>query len=235
MQEKIIEKIRKLVALGTNGGATEGERENAMRMAHALLAKHNLDESDLATAEEREKRILSSVIEYKARWVGVSAAGIAELFFCKVFTTKIPANYTGKNAGKKCIYTFVGLESNVETAKLMLSWIIKSVMKEQRNGKWNESFCIGAGSRIQIRCMEISQARKPISEGRGLMVIDMHDDERAKNDQFLKDMEIDLVKAKERKQNLDYTSYQAGSEFGSKIQLNTQLENDPGDRQLSIS
>ena len=42
----IIEKIRKLLALANGTGAADQERESALRMAHALLAKHNLSMSD---------------------------------------------------------------------------------------------------------------------------------------------------------------------------------------------
>jgi len=42
MNSKIIEKIQKLLALGSCTGATDGERDNALRMAHGLLLKHNL-------------------------------------------------------------------------------------------------------------------------------------------------------------------------------------------------
>jgi hypothetical protein len=43
----ILEKVKKLLALANDKGATEGERDNALRMAHGMLAKHNLDMSDL--------------------------------------------------------------------------------------------------------------------------------------------------------------------------------------------
>ena len=52
----IIEKIKKLLALAADSGATEGERDNAIRMAHGLLAKHNLDMAQVTASQQIEGR-----------------------------------------------------------------------------------------------------------------------------------------------------------------------------------
>jgi hypothetical protein len=61
--EWVLERVRKLLALGTNAGATEGERDNAMRMAHALLAKYNLDmaQVQMETGEVSEDRRVPTI------------------------------------------------------------------------------------------------------------------------------------------------------------------------------
>lgn len=48
-KERILSRVRKMLRLANDAGATEGKRDNAMRMAHATLAKYNLD---IAQAEE---------------------------------------------------------------------------------------------------------------------------------------------------------------------------------------
>ncbi len=45
--EKVLDKVRKLLALANNEAASEGERDNAMRMAHKLLTMHQLEMADV--------------------------------------------------------------------------------------------------------------------------------------------------------------------------------------------
>lgn len=47
---KILGRIRKMLALANNEGASEGERDNALRMAHATLAKYNLDMAEVESS-----------------------------------------------------------------------------------------------------------------------------------------------------------------------------------------
>lgn len=63
----ILEKVKKLLALAGNAGATEGERDNALRMAHGLLAKHNLDMADLVS-----KKVVRITLALITGWVGAS-------------------------------------------------------------------------------------------------------------------------------------------------------------------
>jgi hypothetical protein len=49
-EDKILSRIQKMLALANDLAATEGERDNALRMAYNLMAKHNLD---MVTVEAR--------------------------------------------------------------------------------------------------------------------------------------------------------------------------------------
>ena len=49
-RNKILARVRKLLNLANNAAATEGERDNAMRMAHATLAKYNLSLAEASGA-----------------------------------------------------------------------------------------------------------------------------------------------------------------------------------------
>lgn len=46
-ENRILEKIRKLLAVTKENGATEGEVENAMKLAQRLMMQHNIDESEI--------------------------------------------------------------------------------------------------------------------------------------------------------------------------------------------
>ena len=57
---RALARVRKMLALANDAAATEGERENALRMAHATLAKYNLE---LAEAVERgDARVMLDAI-----------------------------------------------------------------------------------------------------------------------------------------------------------------------------
>lgn len=46
-KENILEKVRKLFALANDSGASEGEIENALKMAQRLMMKHNIDQGEI--------------------------------------------------------------------------------------------------------------------------------------------------------------------------------------------
>jgi hypothetical protein len=55
-REKVLARVKKMMTLATDAGASEGERENALRMAHATLAKYNLTMSEAeATGKKSEE------------------------------------------------------------------------------------------------------------------------------------------------------------------------------------
>ena len=91
MEQKIIDKIRKMFALANNAGATKGESDNAMRMANKLLEKHNLSMMDLEVQED----IDSSVIFAKPEpWVRIVVNSVARLYSCSYYYSSADeANY----------------------------------------------------------------------------------------------------------------------------------------------
>ena len=82
MSSAIIEKCRKLFTLANNDGATEGERDNALRMAYGLMAKHNLDETMLDSEDLRQ---ILEVEAPGAAWIRQVTNSVAGLFFCTLF------------------------------------------------------------------------------------------------------------------------------------------------------
>lgn len=67
-EEKVIDKIRKLLSLAENGGATEHEAELAFQQAQRLMAKHSIDEARMALAGVRaSEAIIKHVVHLGAR------------------------------------------------------------------------------------------------------------------------------------------------------------------------
>lgn len=52
--DKILDRIRKLLAMANDERGNDNERETALRQAHAMLTKHGLELADVE-AHEREK------------------------------------------------------------------------------------------------------------------------------------------------------------------------------------
>lgn len=226
---KVLERIRKMLALAdTESGATEGERDNALRMIHATLAKYNLS---LAEAElegmSGESRVKSEDNTISPNnWARTVAAAIADLYFCEYF-------YTNWHNGKITHY-FIGREGNTITTRETAAYVVRSIQKEARRkkreagvtGPWERSFCNGAAHRIYLRCAELRRAaEKPqlekASTGTALVLASVYASEEVANKALLPKN----LKKGRRGEITDHRAAAAGYEYGSTINLNRAVGN----------
>lgn len=149
--DKIIAKIKKLLIRGNDPSSAEAEREVAMRMAHALLAKHNLDMAEVeAAGGTTENRGVLSATFFGRPWARQVASSIAKLFFCKYVYYSIPGS-------KQAKHMFIGKESNSRTAAEIAAYVVQSILSEGkstargRGNLWVRSFGLGAGLAVGIR------------------------------------------------------------------------------------
>ena len=67
---EVIERIKKCLARSNHANANQHEAETAVRMAHAFITQHNIDQAQLIEDEEKDKRAerggLSTVIINRA-------------------------------------------------------------------------------------------------------------------------------------------------------------------------
>jgi hypothetical protein len=226
MTAAILTKVQKLLNLGTNTGATEGERENALRMAHNLLIKHNLSMEDLDELKTLEERIDLPYEAWSMLWSGQLAVSISRLFLCKVYKGN-------KINGTKAQLHFVGRVSNVTTAKMMHEYLVNSILKEcRKNWKHNlapesRSFSLGASSKIFQRVMELMEkpSEEILSTGTALAVVQIYKAEEEANSAFLKSVGVNLIKGKasSKQKNVRMDAYQAGKTYGANVSLNGQV------------
>ena len=226
--DKIINRIRKMLALANDAAATEGERDNALRMAHATLAKYNLSMSEVGKKEESaEKRMDKELTTADFPWMRKTAQAIAKLFFCEYFFVAL--------SGGKMKNFFIGKESNVLTAIEMTSFVLGSIRKEgSQRGKtadspsaFARSFAKGAADSIVNRCYEIrTAATKPAAAsttGTSLVLANFYEAEIVANKDYIsKSMGIAL-RTRKSKEKAAGSGYTAGREFGKSIPLNVQL------------
>jgi hypothetical protein len=223
-EEKILNRIKKMLALANDLAATEGERDNALRMAYNLMAKHNLD---MATVEAHGKKNDESRIDFANvcwswTWARQTTAIVAELFFCKYY-------YFEKINGTQITHHFVGRESNAMTAAVMADWIVNSILKEARGlyksntSPATRSFCTGAAHALARRAAQIKAAKSQefaATPGTSLVLASMYDTEAAANELMMPD---DLKTVKPRTARVQGHAYHAGQEFGDKINLSAQV------------
>ena len=124
-KEKIVEKIRKLLALASS--PNENEAMSAMEKAQTLLAEHNLNESDVK--EEVSKIIIKMTKTDSVPWKRTIAHALASLYFCDYwygFNYKRNPN-RAEGHTRYDDHKFVGKEHNVDVAIMMFQYLIEAV------------------------------------------------------------------------------------------------------------
>lgn len=222
--DKIINRIKKMLALANDLAASEGERDNALRMAYATMAKHNID---MATVEEasgkaEEARIDFPNVSWSWTWARHVNQIVAGLFFCKYY-------YFEKINGTQVTHHFVGKESNAMTAAVMADWIVNSILKEARGlyksntSPATRSFCTGAMHALHRRVQEIKAAKEQefqATPGTAIVLASLYAQEDAANELMMPD---DLKYNKGRQTKVQASAYNSGKEFGDSINLSMQV------------
>lgn len=249
--EKILSRVRKMLKLANDKGATEGERDNAMRMAHATLAKYNLEmaaveaadpASGVRHAEPVEPRIQHDVAFGGWPWARNICASIAKLFFCEHL-------YVPNSNVWKVRHYFIGKYSNAVTAALISEFVVTSVIREglklqklrHENNAFVRSFGWGAAHHVRDRVYRLMNDRDQLAPDVGddlskapdhtatstaLVLASLYETEAAANKQLV--TALFGAKTYERKgragagaDRLD--GYAAGHEYGGRVSLNPQV------------
>ena len=236
-QEKVLARVRKMMRLANDAGASQGERDNAIRMAHATLAKHNLSmsEAEAAGAKSEEARVENGEMYGENHpWTRTAAAAIADLFFCAYFYVPL--------RNSKVRHYFVGKMSNVITAKELSQFVIAAIDKEGRKyaketytggGGWR-SFCKGAALQVYARCKKIrEEAERPAAQptGTALVLASVYAQEAAANKALIEQAHGELEETADRQTRPDFSAREAGRAYGETISLNNQITSNNEDVQ----
>ncbi len=227
--DKILERVRKLLAVANDERANEAERDNALRMATNIMAKYQIDMADVPK-EQRERddpRGRFDTEGWYIPWCNQIRGSIARLFDCRYFQA-------GKINATRGRHVFVGRASNATTAMLMSDWIVKEALREadrvagHRLTPAGRSFGMGVSSRLSTRVNEIiASSAKEIKEstGRDLMII--RTDEQSANDEWITaHMKTRPGRALSTK-NINSDAYYAGQSHGNKVNLSKQVSASP--------
>jgi hypothetical protein len=232
-QDKILSRVKKMLALAACDGATEGERDNALRMAHKILAAHNLSVAQVA--EVGVTRELTR-LDLANAWEGRVVKGVATLFFC--------VSYKEVQSGLRVI---VGQPANVATAVAIAQYVIDSIKREVINrAKLNKldsilgdaslnmdksykaSFQDGAGEAIYAKCLQMraeADSGEVATPGTAVTVASHYKAEQTANMAFLAGIGVHLRSL--TRNTRQGAGFAAGQSFGSSINLNRQVGTTP--------
>lgn len=131
--EKVMSLVKKMLALAADPGAAEGEKDNALRMAHKYLAKYNLDVSDLAGVEDAryipQDRYIHEIVLDGRPWARGIVGECGRLNFCRVYHRKV------WGTTRKIGYVFAGSEANARTAALFAEEFVTQTYSEYSKRK----------------------------------------------------------------------------------------------------
>lgn len=228
--------LKKVLAIADNPGATEGERQAAMRQAANIMQKYNLSLAELPADQQDEAREEQSVIISADKWARELGLYVGRLFFCKYFYAR------SHTAGKDHHY-FVGRQSNVVTAMHMTEHLIKSIKREATKryksptSPEGRSFCVGAVRTIGIRVEEQIEKgdETTATPGTALVLANLYKSEAEANERQLVVLGRALAKGKPRTDNaLRGSAYHAGKEHGKTIGLNQQVTGGTAPKRTAI-
>jgi hypothetical protein len=113
--EGIVEKIRKLLRLARDKGATEAEAATAMTMASKLMLQHNIDNVE-EKVEEIAVRGEWHNVEIDKKWQQILMSAVAKLYNCRSVMMVNSSHVQ-----------FIGKPSNVLVAADTLQWVVEQV------------------------------------------------------------------------------------------------------------
>lgn len=225
MDSKILNTIKKCLALGARGG-TEAEALAAMEKAHELLSKHGLSMADIKIEEsavEEDKTALGAKISPWKRWIWGS---VSRLYYC---------HYIISFDRKTCC--LVGKPENIACAKYLIEYVIKSgetlaaAAGKQRPAierrSFNHSFKIAFGENISYRVTDMLKAvmEKGVKDavtGTSLVVMPLYKQSAAENAAFIAEKIPNLQKMRKSRPTVTHkTGYDAGAQAGKNLALNT--------------
>lgn len=235
--DKILERIRKLLALANCDAATDGERDNALRMAHTTLMKHELSMEDV-DQHQREKEDPRGMLEtegWNLVWCRQIRNTMAKMFFCRYVIG-------GKINATKGRHFWIGRASATATAAYMSDWVIKSLLKEadtrykHRLTPEGRAFAVGAAERLKERVVDIIKASqadiKAEKPGTSIVVADVMRTENEANQAWI-NTNMNVKKTSiSTKRRVDSDAYHSGREYGNSINLNKQVATTAAPRQI---
>jgi uncharacterized protein DUF2786 len=161
MNERILERIQKLLALTEARGATPEEAASAAAKAQSLLFEHNLSmasverhDTDKGKTEQfANTDFLMNATRFSVSWHRTLLGGIASANFCKaVFGQGATAHIIGQTSNVEVVaYLYNYLSREIE--RLATEGLRREGVLEHRR-RWKVSFCYGAAMTIRQRLRE---------------------------------------------------------------------------------
>lgn len=185
---RMMEKVRKLLAMARDGRGNANEEEIAMRQANKLMAEFGIAESEVDMAAldsgamsfgetdmRADGRDIKAPLQSYSTWCGVLAVGVAR------FTDSVVTRKTTE-LGQRIV--FRGEKNDVLFARWLFGVLAISVQSERNSSGWTgrangNAFCLSAASTLASRLKTLAserraayQAAQAESGSRALVVVD---------------------------------------------------------------
>ena len=227
MDEKIIDRIRKVKALADAG--TEGEAANAASGLARMLHKYNLTMVDLEMPEEA---MIEQFVAYgqqtKAVWKTRLASTIAKVTFCKVILSGTNLHFIGRQSDLEvAVYltqtllskiegmAFTKTHEYVEEFKSLWGYSPLRISGSRHPKSWRTSWVLGATVTVQASLLLQMKTFKEADGGSALIVHKMAD-----VDNFVTEKYPDLGKYSQPASLVNGDAYRQGQRDGSTIHAN---------------
>lgn len=226
--EKIIDKVRKLMAKANDPSVTESEAMAYAAKAQKMLEEHNLSLLDITDVEAIEGvGALKWDPKYGSRaWRRLIAISAARVYMCQLVLTQVYASVRGGKNEWRPGYMLVGRKVSVDVAKSMIDYLLATGFRLSKNyssvEKDRRSFEEGYGIRISQRLDEMFKASAgPSSDGSGLPALYKNELEAAAN--WIKDS-IPGAKTKDVALTTKNHHGRAGFDAANSVSLGAQME-----------
>ena len=234
--EKIIDKIRKLLALADS--PNEHEAALAAKKAQELLAEHNLSLSELEGKEEEGTE--DGIFETASQpWQRPICGGVAKLYFCYYYFSfaKYPTPTRRCGYIRKDRHHFIGAAHNVAVAQMMAEYLLDTVERLGKEGSKTVSnaerscyittFRATCSARLRSRLYELWQAgQKPqvTTTGTTLPALtSLYEQAQVAGKQYLAEQGVRIHDVKNRMTLSHAQGMSDGKAAGDSISLNTQV------------
>lgn len=110
--EKALDRIKKLLRLARDSGATQAEAESALLQAQRIMAEHGFEDGEVLETAAPEEAILDedvAVVRRREFWRGRLAVTVARNFRCKMYWRSRPDGLNGVH--------FLGRKGDVAIAR----------------------------------------------------------------------------------------------------------------------
>jgi len=223
--EEVVRKLQKIMAMADkSNGASEGEIENAMRIARKMMDKYGVSEAEIASYRNKESAPAFSAEDcHEFRYVKSYEPNLSAFLWaaCTLCDCEF---YLMKFSGKRTV-RFYGVKSDAATAAALCEILWKSAKRiarkeyGYRGGKDLDAFLVGFGERLYSRAKEIvNGVKKEDPKGTGLIVLS-----KSSAISSYRETKLSLRKSKARSRNLDAGAYGDGNEAGASVSLKTNV------------
>lgn len=150
-------KVKKLLMMTTENGASEEEMATAMRLAAGLMMRHNITQAELGVTPEQAKRGDKISAKFE-KWQVVLANAAGHLYACRVIF------YDNGKGG----LLFAGRPENIDAAQATMFYLLTQVetlykknltagLTQKARGEYRKTFKFACALRVEQRAVRMME------------------------------------------------------------------------------